>query len=77
MLFRSIDIAVTDRGIRMDNGIGVGSSRTRVRTAFPKADCPSARLCRIGNPVPGNTVTTIRFTTAGRVSEISVGRVID
>jgi hypothetical protein len=34
-------------------------------------------VCTIGNPVPGNTVTTLRFSRTGRVSEVSVGRVID
>jgi hypothetical protein len=75
---RVVNIAVTDRGIRMANGIGVGSSLARVRSAFPKASCDTSPLvCTIGNPVPGNTVTTLRFSRTGRVSEVSVGRVID
>lgn len=75
---RVVNIAITDRGIRMDNGIGVGSPLARVRTAFPKAECETAdRMCMLGDPVPGNTVTTMRFSRSGRVSELSVGRVID
>ena len=75
---RVVNIAVTDRGIRTDNGIGVGTPLSRVRSAYPKATCEASPvLCMIGDPVPGNTVTTFRFTSSGRVSEVSVGRVID
>lgn len=75
---RVVNIAITDRGIRTRGGIGVGSPRTAVRKAFPAAHCDeSPRLCTIGEAVPGNTVTTIRFGRTGRVTEVSVGRVID
>lgn len=75
---RVVDIAITDRGIRTRSGIGVGSTRSAVQQAFPGADCEeSPLLCIIGEPVPGNTVTTIRFGRTKRVTEVSVGRVID
>ena len=75
---RVVDIAITDRGIRTRSGIGVGSTRSAVRQAFPGADCEeSPLLCVIGEPVPGNTVTTVRFGRTKRVTEVSVGRVID
>jgi len=75
---RVVNIEVTDRGIRMRNDIGVGSTRAAVRTAFPKGNCDeSPRLCMIGKALPGNTVTTIRFGRTSRVTEVSVGRVID
>ena len=75
---RVVNIEVTDRGIRMRNDIGVGSTRSAVRKALPGADCDeSPLLCILGDAVPGNTVTTIRFGRTNRVTEVSVGRVID
>lgn len=75
---RVVSIAVTDRGIRTIEGVGVGSPLSRVRSAFPAAACEaSPTVCTVGDPLPGNTVTTFRFTSSGRVSEVSVGRVID
>lgn len=75
---RVVNIAITDRGIRMRNGVGVGSTRTAVTKALPGADCDeSPRLCMVGEAIPGNTVTTIRFGRTNRVTEVSVGRVID
>ncbi len=74
---RVIGIAVTDRGIRMANGIGVGSCLARVRSAFPRAACePSPAVCVLGDPVPGNTVTTLRFGRSRCVTEVGVDRVI-
>lgn len=75
---RVVDIEITDRGIRMRSGIGVGSTRAAVRKAVPRAECDeSPRICTIGEAVPGNTVTTIRFGRTDRVTHVSVGRVID
>lgn len=75
---RVMHIDVTDRGIRMPNGIGVGSTAAAVRAQLPGAACESdPRVCRLGEAVPGNTITTLRFGTAGRVDQLSVGRVVD
>lgn len=74
---RVIHIDVTDRGIRMPNGIGVGSTAAAVRAQLPGAESGSGpHECTLGEPLPGNTVTTIRFGTAGRVTQVSVGRVV-
>jgi hypothetical protein len=76
---RVIEIRVTDRGIRLANGVGVGSPLSRVRRAFPRASCAvSSVVCMIGGAEPGETViTTLRFGPRGCVREVSVGRVID
>ena len=74
---RVVTITVTDRGIRMANGIGVGSTVAAVRARLPRARCGSdPLLCTLGDPQPSNTVTTLRFGTAGRVTELSVTRMV-
>lgn len=71
------DISVTDRGIRMVNGVGVGTPLARVRRAFPRAALTSSPLlCVLGEMVPGGAITTLRFSGDGRVSEVGVGRII-
>lgn len=74
---RVIHIHVTDRGIRMAGGIGVGSTAADVRAGLPGAVCGSdPPVCTLGEVAPGNTVTTLRFGAAGRVTEVSVQRVV-
>lgn len=74
---RVIHVEVTDRGIRMPNGIGVGSTAADVRAGLPTAACASgAAECTLGEPLPGNTVTTLRMGAAGRVTHVSVQRVV-
>jgi hypothetical protein len=75
---RVIDICVTDRGIRMANGVGVGTSLARVRRALPGATCDSSpAVCTIGARVPGGSITTLRFGPRGSAIEVRVSRVID
>ncbi len=47
---RVIDIAITDRGIRMPNGIGVGSTADAVRAKLPRARTGTDPcLCTLGD----------------------------
>lgn len=79
---RVIEIGVTDRGIRMPNGVGVGTPLTRLRRDLPEdARGPqpgsASGVATIGEPVPGGTITTLRFDARGRTAEVRVSRVID
>lgn len=75
---RVLQVEITDRGIRLDNGIGVGSTRSAIRAAFPGSRCDGARsLCTVDEDVPDGSVLTIRLGQADRVTGISVARVLD
>lgn len=66
---------------RTAGGLGVGSTLSAVRAAFRREQCSAlngkVRLCNVGALVAGRRVTTFRFTTSGKVNEVSVGVVID
>jgi len=79
---RVIEVCITDRGIRMPNGIGVGTPLAHVRRDLPRAACASAPgstswVATIGETVPGGTITTLRFDARGRTTEVRVSRIID
>jgi hypothetical protein len=75
---RVIEITVTDRGIRMANGVGVGTPLLQARRALYPATFGSApTVCTIGEVVPGGAITTLRFNGWGSATEVTVGRVID
>ena len=60
---------------RTVNGVGVGSTQSKVLAKVRGAKCANG-LCKVGILKPGKIVTTF-YMRKGRVVLISVGRVID
>ena len=78
---RSKVINLTTRGRRerLANGIGVGSTKTEVMRKVEDVRCPVDEMfhCYVGRLLPGRRVTDFRIGDRGRVTHVSVGRVID
>ncbi len=62
-------VRTSDPGQQLPNGIGVGSSITRVRRVYPDMTC-SYKLCDIGG-VRRGAFTSLAFKR-GRVSEVDI-----
>lgn len=74
---RVIAVATTDRGIRLPNGIGVGSTMAAVRAALPAATPGDDPLTLVlGHAAPGEAITLVRFGAGAQVTRVSVERVI-
>jgi hypothetical protein len=69
------NISTTRRSERTSTGVGVGSTMAQVQTKVPGAHC-KVQLCSVGNALPGKIVTTF-YLRMGKVTQVSVGRVID
>jgi hypothetical protein len=79
--FRSgVAVAVLTKSARFEtaSGVGVGSTKAKLRRTYPGLQCPSATLCTVGRLVPGARVTDFRFAK-GRTKVVSVlvGVVLD
>lgn len=74
-------VSTTASKERTSRGIGVGSTVSAVRQKVSGVRCrniPQRRkLCSVGNERPGTIVTDFRISSSGKVTEVSVGRVID
>ena len=74
---RVVGIAITDRGIRLEDGTGVGTPRMQVRRRFPRAlTDPSCDALTIAGDGAGTPITTLAFGPGGRVAELRIGREI-
>ena len=74
---RVVGIAITDRGIRLEDGTGVGTPRMHLRRRFPRALAdPSCGALTITGDGAGTPVTTLAFGPGGRVAELRIGREI-
>ena len=61
------------------SGVGVGSTKFQVKAKVPSMKCKNEsgfRHCFVGALLPGRVVTDFRLRN-GRVSEVSIGFVID
>jgi len=69
------NISTTRLSERTSKGVGVGSTMAQVQSKVPGAHC-KVQLCSVGNAVPSKIVTTF-YLRMGKVTQVSVGRVID
>lgn len=78
---RVFSITTTSRRERTAAGIGVRSRERFVREKVRGVRCATefgVRACTVGRLEPGRTVTTFRIDrSTGRVTRVSLGRVID
>ena len=71
---RVVEVTTTRSTERLANGLGVDSSESEVRSAFPQAKCAQAgtfRRCRLGTGAPKTRVTDFMIGH-GRVLQVSV-----
>ena len=71
---RVVEVTTTRSTERLANGLGVDSSESEVRAAFPQARCTLAgtfRRCRLGSGAPKTRVTDFMIGH-GRVVQVSV-----
>jgi len=71
---RVVEVTTTRSTQRLANGLGVDSSESELRAAFPQAQCAPAgtfRRCRLGSGARGSRLTDFMIGQ-GRVVQISV-----
>jgi hypothetical protein len=76
---RAFNFFTRGRSARTVKGVGVGSPESYVKSAVPGVTCKTEfgfRGCMLGQALVGRIVTNFRIVN-GRVSSVSVGRVID
>jgi hypothetical protein len=73
---RVVELMTTRSSERFANGLGVDSSESEVRAAFPQLKCaampPFYRRCRLGTGAPGSRNTDFIFGTTRRVIYVIV-----
>jgi hypothetical protein len=73
---RVVELMTTRSAERFANGLGVDSSESEVRRAFPRVQCgpmpPFYRRCRLGTGAPKSRVTDFIIGTTGRVIYVIV-----
>jgi len=73
-------VSTTGLGDRTARGVGVGSTGQAVRQRVPGVTCEPVpggrRFCQTGEGRPGQRITAF-FIRNGRVTSVTVGRVID
>jgi hypothetical protein len=71
---RVVEVTTTRSTERLANGLGVDSSESEVRAAFPQAQCAPAgtfRRCRLGSGAPDSRVTDFMIGR-GRVLQVTI-----
>jgi hypothetical protein len=74
-----INLSTRSRSERLANGIGVGSTKREVMRKVAGVKCPvdEGFHCYLGRFVAGRRVTDFRLSSAGRVTAVEIGRVVD
>jgi hypothetical protein len=76
---KAFNFITKGKSARTVKGVGVGSPESYVKSAVPGVTCKTEfdfRSCRLGQALAGRIVTDFRIVS-GRVSSVTVGRVID
>lgn len=77
---RVISVSTTSRLDRTARGVGVGSTEDTVRRRVAGVACRTEygyRRCSIGKALAGNAVTDFAISHKGRVTRITLSRVLD
>jgi hypothetical protein len=77
---RVLGVTTTSRRERTAAGVGVGSTRSAVRTKVPAVRCLvefDYDHCFVGRWRAGEVVTDFAIGTRGRVTRVVVGRIVD
>jgi hypothetical protein len=72
-------VTTTGLGDRTSRGVGVRSTENAVEQRVPGVSCETfdgTRICQRGEGLPGQRITAF-FLRSGRVTRVTVGRVID
>jgi hypothetical protein len=72
-------VTTTGLGDRTNRGVGVRSTENAVEQRVPGVNCETfsgTRICQRGEGLPGQRITAF-FLRNGRVTRVTVGRVID
>jgi hypothetical protein len=72
-------VTTTGLGDRTSRGVGVRSTENQVEQRVPGVSCQTfsgTRICQRGEGLPGQRITAF-FLRNGRVTRVTVGRVID
>ncbi len=72
---RVVELTTTRSAERLANGLGVDSSESDIRAAFPQAQCVAVvrfRRCRLGSGAPGSRVTDFIIGGYGRVIQVTI-----
>lgn len=72
-------VTTTGLGDRTNRGVGVRSTENAVEQRVPGVSCETfsgTRICQRGEGLPGERITAF-FLRNGRVTRVTVGRVID
>jgi hypothetical protein len=75
-----LELSTSSRTERTPEGVGVGSKRATVRTKVPGVRCLvefSYDHCFVGRWRAGEVVTDFAIDRRGRVSRVTVGRILD
>ncbi|HMS62779.1 MAG TPA: hypothetical protein PKD63_10905 [Solirubrobacteraceae bacterium] len=75
-----LSVTSTSRADRTAAGVGVGARETAVQRGVPGVRCATRygyRSCTVGGVKPGRVVTDFSISGAGKVTRVTLSRVVD